>query len=186
MPVTNSYDGNTPTVDADADTWGGELNTALGQIKSTLDAIASALNTVVTAAAACLPKAGGQMLGDIILADTDPVSALSVGFRGLPVISFDADRTLFLSDSAKMLRLNGTTARTWTIPPVGSVAFPVGTVIALRCYSTQAITVARGAGVTLQGDGGFVDKNYAIASGGFAFITQEATNFWVISGTGVS
>lgn len=186
MPVSNAYDGNTPTVNADADTWGGELNTALGQIDTTLDAYATAINTNTTVSAAALPKAGGTMTGDAVLADVGPGSALSAGFRGLPVVSIDAPRTFGLTDAGKMIRMNGTTARTWTIPPVGSVAFPVGTVIYLRCYSTEAITVARGSGVALHAPGAFVDANRTIASGGSAVIIHEETNFWVISGTGVS
>ena len=37
--LTITYDGNVPTVGADADTWGTEINTALGQVKVDLDAI---------------------------------------------------------------------------------------------------------------------------------------------------
>lgn len=38
--LTITYDGNTPTVGADADTWGTENNLALNQIKADLDALA--------------------------------------------------------------------------------------------------------------------------------------------------
>lgn len=46
MPVVITYDGTTPTVDADEDTWGDILNDdALAPIKVDLDALASQGNT---------------------------------------------------------------------------------------------------------------------------------------------
>lgn len=49
MAVTITYDGATPTVGADADTWGAELNTgALAKIKVDLDALATEANASET------------------------------------------------------------------------------------------------------------------------------------------
>lgn len=187
MPVVNTYDGNVPTYDADEDTWGFELNTALGaQIKPTLDAFATAINANETLSNAALPKAGGTMTGNISLADVAPTNALAVGFRGAPVVSIDAVRTFGLTDSGKMIRLTGTTARTWTIPPVASVGFPIGTIIVLRNTSTASITIARGASVELRIVGLTADSNKTIASQGLATLTMEESNVWVLSGVGIS
>lgn len=187
MPVVNTYDGNVPTYDADEDTWGFELNTALGaQIKPTLDSFAAAINTNETLSNSALPKAGGTMTGDVVLADVAPGSTRSVGFRGLPVVSIDAVRTFGLTDSGKMIRLTGTTARTWTIPPVASVGFPIGTVIVLRNTSTAALALARGSGVQLRIAGSATDANRSITPHGLVTITHEASNVWVASGLGVS
>lgn len=187
MPVTNLYDGNVPTYDADEDQWGFELNTALGdQIKPTLDAYATAINATETVAGAALPKAGGTMTGDQVLADVGPTSQLSAGFRGAPVISFSADKTLALTEAGKAVRLTGATGRTLTIPPVGTVGFPVGTVIPVRNAATAVLTIARGSGVELRVAGDGTNKNCSVASYGFGGLLHEATNVWVLSGVGVS
>lgn len=187
MPVVNTYDGNVPTYDADEDTWGFELNTALGgQIKPTLDAFASAINTNETVAGAALSRAGGTMTGDQVLADVGPSSALSVGFRGLPTVSIDADRTFLLTDAGKMIRLTGTTARTWTIPPVGSVGFPVGTVIIVRSVSSANLSIVRGSGVTLRVDGSAANANRTLIPFGKVALIHEETNVWTASGVGLS
>lgn len=180
MPVSNTYDGNTPTVNADADAWGGEINTALTQVKTTLDAFVTAINSNTTVSTAALPKAGGTMTGDAVLADVGPGSALSAGFRGLPTVSFDADRTLALTDAGKAMRVFGSTARTITIPPVGTVAFPIGTVIPIRSYSTATVTVARGAGVELRVPGTTTNQNQSVATLSFATLYHEDTNIWLL------
>lgn len=51
MTVVITYDGNTPTVGADADAWGGELNTALTQIRTDLLALAALANANETSVA---------------------------------------------------------------------------------------------------------------------------------------
>lgn len=187
MPVVNTYDGNVPTYDADEDTWGFELNTALGgQIKPTLDAYAAAINANETLAAAALPRSGGTMTGDQVLADVGPTSPLSVGFRGAPIVNFSTDKTLALTDAGKTQRLTGSTGRTLTIPPVGTVGFPVDTVIPLRNFATAVLTIARGSGVQLRLAGSVTDKNCAMAASGMGGLLHEATNVWVLTGVGVS
>lgn len=179
MAVTITYDGAVPTPGADADVWGVELNDgALAKVKVDLDAIAAALNTILVA----LLKTGGTMTGDVVLADVGPGSIYSVGFRGLPVVGIDANRTFGLTDSGKMIRLTGTTARTWTIPPNSSVAFPIGTVIVLRTASTGTVAVARGASVALRSNGSSTDADKTIPAYTKAVLTQEAANVWTIDG----
>lgn len=187
MPVTNLYDGNVPTYDADEDTWGFELNTALGdQIKPTLDDYAVAINANETLSSGALPKAGGTMTGDQVLADVGPTSALSVGFRGAPVVNFSANKTLALTDAGKMQRATGASALVLTIPPVGTVGFPVDTVIPLRNFSTGILTIARGSGVELRIAGSATNKNCAMAPQGMGALVHEASNVWVLSGVGAS
>ena len=187
MAVVITYTGATPTVDADEDVWGDELNNdALGPIKVDLDALAVQGNASQPLAANALPKAGGTMTGNISLADVAPTNALAVGFRGAPVVSIDAIRTFGLTDSGKMIRLTGTTARTWTIAPVATVGFPIGTIIVLRNTSTASITLARGAAVQLRIVGLTTDSNKTISPQGLATLTMEASNVWVLSGVGIS
>lgn len=127
------------------------------------------------------------MTGDAVLADVGPTSALSAGFRGAPVVDFSVDKALALTDCGKTQRLTGATPRTLTIPPVGTVGFPVDTVIPLRNFSTSAaLSIVRGAGVQLRVAGNATDKNCALAPQGVATLLHEANNVWVLSGVGAS
>lgn len=187
MAVTITYTGATPTVDADEDTWGEELNEgALGPIKADLDALATQGNASATLAAAALPKSGGTMTGDQVLFASGPTDARSSGYRGAPVVEFSEDKTLALSDAGCAQRLIGSNARTLTIPPVGSVGFPVGTTIPLRNSTGVVLTIARGSGVTLTVVGSATNANASLASRGQGVLFHEATNNWTISGVGVS
>lgn len=186
MAVTPTYDGATPTVDADEDTWGGELNTALGQIKTDLDALADQGNDTETSNAGKVDKAGDTMTGELRLGDFGPTSSDSAGLRGAPIVNFDAAKTLALTDAGKTLRLTGTTARTLTIPPIGTVGFPLGTAIVLRNVSTQTLTIARGSGVTLTVTGSSTNKNCTLAPRGRATLLMDENNVWDIGGVGVS
>lgn len=186
MPVTPTYTGATPTVDADEDTWGGELNDALGEIATDLESLADQSNDNETKADAALPKAGGTMTGELRLGNPTMVNADSAGFRGAPVIDFDANKTIALAEAGKTLRLIGTTARTLTIPPVGSVGFPPGTAIVLRNVSTQPLTIARGSGVTLTITGSATSKNCTLGPRGRATLLMDENNVWDVGGVGVS
>lgn len=186
MAVTPTYDGSTPTVDADEDTWGNELNTALGQIKTDLDALAGQGNATETSNAGRVAKAGDTMTGELKLGDFGPTSSDSAGLRGAPIVNFDAAKTLALTDAGKSLRLTGSTARTLTIPPVGTVGFPIGTTIVLRNTSTQDLAIARGSGVTLTLAGSSTNKNCSLAPRGLATLLHEASNVWVVSGVNLS
>lgn len=194
MPVVNTYDGNVPTYDADEDVWGFELNTALGaQIKPTLDNYATAINANETAVAAAavlagnaLPKAGGTVTGPLNIAPTSGGNIYEAGFRGLPVVNFDSNVTLAADMNGKMQRMNGTTARTVTIPTNAITPLPIGFTVGLRAYSSQAITVARSGSVELRVAGNPINANATVASFGEGMLTKEDTDIWVIRGSGVS
>lgn len=183
MAVTPTITNVHPVVGASADTWGGTLNSRLSEAYADINALAVQGNASEIAAAAALPKAGGTSTGDQVLANVAPTSEFSAGYRGLPVVSINADRTLGASDAGKMIRLFGSTARTWTIPPN---AFPTGSAIVLRSYSSAVLSVVRGAGVTLAIPGDNTNKNLSLASFGQATLVQEDPNVWVLSGVGVS
>lgn len=171
-----------PVVGGSADVWGGILNDRVTEIYNDFVNLAAQFNVTQTTATDAMPKAGGTFLADVILSTAGPSSQYSSGYRGVPVVSIDAARTFLLTDAGRMIRLSGATNRTWTIPPVSSVGFPVGTVIVLRAGSTGAITVARGVGVELRADGSATDANKTVPAYGKASITHEATNVWSISG----
>lgn len=186
MPVTNDITQTNPVVDADFDTWGAKQNNFFDQVRSTVGALVSQFNALQTASANFLSRAGGTMTGDQVLFAGGPTDARSSGYRGAPVSSFDADKALVLADAGVTQRLTGSTGRTLTIPPVGSVGFPVGTVIPIRVSSSASLVVARGSGVQLRLAGSTTDANRTVATQGLATIMHEDTNVWVISGIGIS
>ncbi len=85
-----------------------------------------------------------------------------------------------------MLRANSASALAHTIPPNASVAFPVGTAVVFRTAGAGTLTITRGSGVTLTIAGSGTSKDVAMTQYGLATATQEATNVWVIAGTGIS
>lgn len=109
-------------------------------------------------------------------------------FNTLTVNTQSGAYTLVLTDAGKCIRHDNGTAHIWTIPLNSSVAFPVGTVITMRNYSSGGIiTVTADSTSALYvagSSGGNVDAT--IAQNGMATIVQEATDIWVISGSGVA
>lgn len=69
--------------------------------------------------------------------DTGTISPSSVGYRGVPLITATT-RTLGLTDAGKVIHASGNV----TIPANSSVAFPIGTVIAISNSSATNSTIS--------------------------------------------
>lgn len=110
----------------------------------------------------------------------------SAGFRGIPINEQDAAYTFVIDDVGRMVRHNSASAHAYTINPVGTTAYPIGASVAVRNIGTGVVTLTRGAGVSLRKVGSATDANVALAQWGLATLIQEATNTWVITGTGIS
>lgn len=77
MATTANYGWTKPTVGGDGGAWGGILNTLFDAIDTDLAALAATVSTVSTTASAALPKAGGEMTGEIdVITARATVSAL--------------------------------------------------------------------------------------------------------------
>jgi len=87
-----------------------------------------------------------------------------------------ANYTLALSDAAKVVAMNSSSARTVTVPPNTSVAFPVGTVVNVYRAGTGAVTIAQGSGVTVRNVGAIR------AQFGEVSLRKRGTNEWVLAG----
>lgn len=87
--------------------------------------------------------------------------------------------TLVIGDLAVILNASNSAAGTITVPPNSSVAFPIGTTITIRCGGTGTVSIAAGAGVTLQSRGGVLS-----GAGQFSLITLLKTNtdIWTVAG----
>ena len=86
--------------------------------------------------------------------------------------------TLALSDANTLVTLSNAAAITMTVPPNSSVAFPIGARIDLAQIGAGQVTVAQGAGVTVNATPGL--KFRAQYAGATLFKT--ATNTWLLFG----
>lgn len=87
--------------------------------------------------------------------------------------------TLVLTDAGKVVECNNAAAITLTVPPVSSVAWPVGTVLEVWQQGAGQVTVTAGAGVTLRSDGG---KVHTAAQYATINLRMRANDEWVLSG----
>ena len=88
--------------------------------------------------------------------------------------------TFVIADANKLVTMDNASANAATIPPNSSVAYPIGTLIAVRQKGAGATTVTGGAGVTLNA----VSTGAGLLTAKFASVVlaQEAADTWSISG----
>ena len=87
--------------------------------------------------------------------------------------------TFVLADAHKLVELNHTGTKTFSIPTNSSVAFPIGTEIALAQLGAGQLRVAALVGVTLNSSGG---KTKIAAQYGVATLIKRATDEWYLYG----
>lgn len=93
-----------------------------------------------------------------------------------PIVAQTADYTLVLTDAGKVVEVDSGSARTVTVPPNASVAFPVGTIVEVCQVGAGTVTVAAGSGVTVRQAGALAGQ-WATVS-----LRKRATNEWVLTG----
>lgn len=163
----------------------GSLGTSAGTIDKPVLIATSATTAVLILAISGAGGGGGGAWGSITgtLSDqTDLQTALDA--KGDKVLAINAQTgttyTLVLSDASKLVTLSNGGAITLTVPTNASVAYPVGTVIALAQLGTGLVTVEGDTGVTINsttpGDEDLVGQ-WATAS-----LTKLATDTWLLSG----
>lgn len=86
--------------------------------------------------------------------------------------------TLALTDVGKVVEMNRASANTVTIPPNGTVAFPLNSVVDIVQYGAGQTTIAAGTGVTVRSAAGL--KIAAQYGGASAY--KRGTNEWVVVG----
>lgn len=87
--------------------------------------------------------------------------------------------TLALTDAGYVVELNNASAITLTVPPNSSVAFPTGSRIDLIQTGAGQVTVAAGAGVTINSKGAALKITGQWSA---ATLIKRATNTWVLVG----
>lgn len=96
----------------------------------------------------------------------------------VPVNVQTANYTLVLSDAGSAVEMNSASATTVTIPPNSSVLLPLGQMLFIRQAGAGAVTVAAGAGVTLDSRSGFGLST--TAQWETLMLHQRAANEWVV------
>jgi hypothetical protein len=89
------------------------------------------------------------------------------------------------SESGFAYNLAGTVA-TITLDPEATTPVTNGFAATIRNSQVGSVAVARGAGVTLEVNGGTVSANATIAPGAVATLIKWGVDFWTITGAGVS
>lgn len=132
------------------------------------------------------PVLGTPTSGNLSNCTADGTDA--VGFRNIPQNSRSAAYTLVLGDSGKHILHPSadTTARTFTIPANGSVAFPVGTAVTFINQNgggdiTIAITTDT---LRLAGDGSTGSRT--LTANGIATAIKVTSTEWIISGVNLA
>ena len=154
------------------------IGTGLTISTTTMDLSSGAQASLALADSALQPAAIGTTI--------QPYDALLSSTMG--VVSVSAARTLGLTDSGKIILHPSadTTARIWTIPANGTVAFPVGTTIALRNQNAAGVITLNITTDTLRVVGTGQTGSRALAANGYATLVKETTTEWSISGIGLS
>jgi hypothetical protein len=160
----------------------------------TLNELAAALgddpNFATTVTNALAGKASTQSVTDLTTtvntkASTQSVTDLTttVNTKANALASFvalSANRTLQLTDGGKVLTFTNSTAVTVTVPANATIAFPIGTQIAVLRNGAGTVTFAGASGVTVH------SKDSALAIAGqyaSAALLKRATNTWQLIGS---
>lgn len=143
------------------------VSNALSWVQLTIGMIPDNLITYAKIASSAIGTTAGTLAaGDDIRFTTSPSNAQTANY------------TLVLSDAGKTVRMSNSSARTITIPPNSSVAFPVDTVVNFETVGTGACTIAAGSGVTLRSRNGLkLAGQYAVATA-----HKIGTNEWILAG----
>jgi len=88
-------------------------------------------------------------------------------------------RTAAMGDLNNYIRFTSSSSITFTLPPNSSVPLPVGAVIEFEQAGTGALTIAAGAGVTVNSRGADLTLAGQYATG---FAKKVATDTWTVGG----
>lgn len=108
----------------------------------------------------------------------DCIESLAALVAGTPQT---ASYTPQLTDRGTCIEMNSTSGLNFTVPPnsgTGSVAFQVGTVLAVCQINTGTVTFVAGTGVTIDTPSSLTTR----ARWSTAMLRKRGTNEWVLSG----
>ncbi len=112
----------------------------------------------------------------------------AVGFRNIPQNSKSVAYTLVLTDSGKHIfhPSADTTARTFTIPANGSVAYPIGTAITFINQNGAGVVTIAITTDTMRLSPAGTTGSRTLAANGSATCVKVTSTEWLISGSGLT
>jgi hypothetical protein len=133
-----------------------------------------------------ITKGGALFATSVNLTATQ--AADSVGTRGVPQNSQSAAYTLVIEDAGKHILHPSadTTARTFTIPANGTVAFPVGTAVTFINQDAGGVITIAITTDTMRLAGAGTTGSRTLAANGIATCIKLTSTEWIISGTGLT
>jgi hypothetical protein len=172
------YDGTTWEVYAQI---GGNGGTAV-----TLNGVQTLTNKTLTSPTLTTPVLGTPSSGTLSNCTVDGTNA--VGYLIIPQNSQSDAYTLVLADSGKQILHPSadTTARTFTIPANGSVAFPVGTAVSFINQNGAGVVTIAITTDTMRLAGAGTTGSRTLAANGIATAIKVTSTEWIISGTGLT
>lgn len=152
-----------------------------GAVSATHTELNDVANKVVSGGALGTPSSGA-------LTNCTADGTNSVGFKTIPQNSQSAPYTLVLADSGKHIfhPSADTSARTFTIPANGSVAYPIGTAVTFINGATAGVVTIAITSDTMRLAGAGSTGSRTLAVNGTATAIKIATTEWIISGVGLT
>lgn len=160
---------------------GGNGGTAV-----TLNGVQTLTNKTLTSPTLTTPVLGTPSSGNLSSCTADGTNA--VGYLTIPQNSQSTAYTLVLADSGKQILHPSadTTARTFTIPANGSVAFPVGTAVTFINQNGAGVVTIAITTDTMRLAGAGTTGSRTLAANGIATAIKVTSTEWIISGTGLT
>jgi hypothetical protein len=161
-------------------------NGTSGQVLISNGASVPSWSSTITSPTLVTPVLGTPSSGNLSSCTADGTNA--VGYLTIPQNSQSAAYTLVLADSGKQIfhPSADTTARTFTIPANGTVAFPVGTAVTFINQNGAGVITIAITTDTMRLAGAGTTGSRTLAANGIATAIKVTSTEWIISGTGLT
>jgi hypothetical protein len=167
-------------------TTGFIANGTSGQVLISNGASVPSWSSTITSPTLVTPVLGTPSSGNLSSCTVDGTNA--VGYLIIPQNSQSTAYTLVLGDSGKQILHPSadTTARTFTIPANGSVAFPIGTAVTFINQNGAGVITIAITTDTMRLAGAGTTGSRTLAANGIATAIKITSTEWIISGTGLT